>query len=277
MKKYGWKTMTHVVKASLDFIHTTASNILSDMTSRALFLERLHNTRRYDYTQSCIIDFTATFVAALKGMIYRMAIQHMCGEKKGIFMKAFQWIIEYGGQDELRGFGEFAIKGKELLSALLKTIAESKVGMPPQFMVCEILNKCLLQQSVTLASNWRDAKKDDGSLLPSIHIRMVLDAYPDMAKKTDKNGRHTLHHAVGSSSASFEAVMDVFEANPKSASVRDPVSGLYPFMLAASNGLVAATFSLLLADPNLVLGGTQCNNTYKKRKRSSFSANMLSS
>ena len=78
------------------------------------------------------------------------------------------------------------------------------------------------------------------------------------------------------SSASFEAVMDVFEANPKSVSIHDPVSGLYLFMLTASNGHIATLFNLLLADPNLVLGGTQCDNTYKKRKRSSFLVNMLS-
>ena len=104
-------------------------------------------------------------------------------------------------------------------------------------------SKCLVLHSVTSTYGWPNHKKEDGSgIHPSSHVRKVLEAYPDMAQRTDKDGRLTLHHAVGSSSVPFEAVMDIFKANPKSASVRDPVSGLYPFMLAASNDNIAASF-----------------------------------
>jgi hypothetical protein len=59
----------------------------------------------------------------------------------------------------------------------------------------------------------------------------------------------------------------------KSASVRDPISGLYPFMAAGSNGNTSASFELLRANPNLVVGGTQASvddeENDKKRKRHS--------
>ena len=64
--------------------------------------------------------------------------------------------------------------------------------------------------------------------------------------------------------------MDMLEANPEAASVSDPVSGLFPFQLAASNGNIGASFSLLLADPTLVLTGIQLGDTTeetRKRKR----------
>ena len=105
-------------------------------------------------------------------------------------------------------------------------------------MIRDILNKLLVQNSVTSTHIWRNHKKEDGSFPPSIHIRKVLEAYPDIPPKTDGDGRLSLHYT-----SSFEAVMDIFEANPKGASVRDPVSGLFPFMLASSNGNIAASFS----------------------------------
>jgi hypothetical protein len=53
------------------------------------------------------------------------------------------------------------------------------------------------------------------------------------------------------------------------------VTHLYPFMLAGCNGSAAAAFDLLLADPNLVLGGITADvddddekENDKKRKRS---------
>jgi len=98
---------------------------------------------------------------------------------------------------------------------------------------------------------------------------MTLQAVPALAKKK-LEGRLSLHYAAASSTASFDTVMDILEANPEAASVSDPVSGLFPFQLAASNGNIGASFSLLLADPTLVLTGIQLGDTTeetRKRKR----------
>ena len=82
--------------------------------------------------------------------------------------------------------------------------------------------------------------------------------------------RLPLHYATAASNASFEVVMEVFEAYKDGASISDPVTGLFPFQLAASNDNVEASFSLLLANPNLVFGGNKVSE--KKRKRSTGEA-----
>eukprot|EP00579_Thalassiosira_antarctica_P011325 CAMPEP_0201915224 /NCGR_PEP_ID=MMETSP0903-20130614/5208_1 /ASSEMBLY_ACC=CAM_ASM_000552 /TAXON_ID=420261 /ORGANISM="Thalassiosira antarctica, Strain CCMP982" /LENGTH=550 /DNA_ID=CAMNT_0048450795 /DNA_START=38 /DNA_END=1690 /DNA_ORIENTATION=+ len=270
---HGWEAMGNVVKASLDFMHKVSSKMLPDLMNRARLLWKFRRryNQGYNFIQACLVDFVVPFVAGLKVNSTPTVIGYMNGQHKRLFMKLIRFVIEYGKKDELHGFGLFAIKTETLLSALLKAIAESNVGMASQVMLRDILNKCLVQRSVTMRSGWPNHTKEDGiSVHPSSHVRKFLEAYPDMVKKTDGDGRLTLHHAVDSTSAPFEAVMDVFEANPKSVSVRDPVSGLYPFMLAASNDNIAASFSLLLADPSLVLGGTQVDtvDSNKKRKRS---------
>ena len=60
----------------------------------------------------------------------------------------------------------------------------------------------------------------------------------------------------------------LIEANPKAASVRDPVTNLYPFMLAGMHGNTDAAFTLLLANPTLVIVGNQAKVDSRKRKRS---------
>lgn len=109
---------------------------------------------------------------------------------------------------------------------------------------------------------------------PSItHICKVLEAYPNLVSVADEQDRLTLHYAAGSSTASNESIEYIFQADQKSASVRDPTTGLYPFMAAGSNGYkISASFELLRANPNLVVGGTQASvddeENEKKRKKS---------
>ena len=82
-----------------------------------------------------------------------------------------------------------------------------------------------------------------------MHIR---DKVPISDASID--GRLTLRHCADSS---------------KAASVRDPVSRLFPFMLAGKNGKTDASFRLLLANPSLVIGEAQNDaKMSRKRKRS---------
>mmetsp|Transcript_29585 Transcript_29585/g.62752 ORF Transcript_29585/g.62752 Transcript_29585/m.62752 type:complete len:222 (+) Transcript_29585:109-774(+) len=137
-------------------------------------------------------------------------------------------------------------------------------------MIQSILNKCLVQHSVISKRGWPNHQREDGSILPAIHVRKVLEAHPAIAQIVDGTGRLTLHHAVANKSTSFEATMDIFKANPKGASIPDPVSGLYPFMTSASKDNIDASFNLLLANPSLVIGVPQVQADVmdnKKRKR----------
>ncbi len=106
----------------------------------------------------------------------------------------------------------------------------------------------------------------------------MFDANPNLAHLTDEDGRLPLHYAAANGLL-YETVTCVLEANLKAASVRDPVTGLYPFMLSASNKNTAATMDLLLANPNLVMSGIpgfeggdgnndEDGKNDKKRKRS---------
>ena len=85
----------------------------------------------------------------------------------------------------------------------------------------------------------------------------MLEECPGVVFQRDSEKRLPLHHAIASSTASFETVTDIFNAHPKAASLRDPVTRLYPFMLASHMTDVSGSLSLLLANPNLVIGGDE--------------------
>ena len=194
----------------------------------------------------------------------------MKGERKILFIQCICVVLEYGKQKELNAVGEWAIMSAHILFQLLKCISDAtEAGFDRQVLLREVFNKCLVQHS-TVVDGWHKYKHADNTITPSLHIRQVLEACPDIPRTTDGDGRLSLHYAVGASSASYEAIMDIFNANPKAASVRDPASRLFPFMLAGSNDNVSASFRLLLADPSLVASGVQVddNSDGKKRKRS---------
>ena len=96
-----------------------------------------------------------------------------------------------------------------------------------------------------------------------------------------------MHYAAASISASsanqrasYDTIKHILNAYPEGSSIRDPVTRLYPFMLAvgaqnesrhsAANS-VSSSFSLLLANPSLVMSGIQeevDTGDSRKRKRS---------
>ncbi|KAK1741058.1 hypothetical protein QTG54_008310 [Skeletonema marinoi] len=137
----------------------------------------------------------------------------------------------------------------------------------------DVLNKCLVQYSITdvdtSISSWTVRKPDESDILPtpSLHVKKVIELCPGIVQTVDKDKRLPLHYAADASTASFEVVMEVFKAYKHAASIRDPMTGLFPFQLAASNGNYKASYSLLLANPNLVSSGIKVSD--RKRKRSS--------
>jgi ankyrin repeat protein len=65
-------------------------------------------------------------------------------------------------------------------------------------------------------------------------VRLLLEEYPESAMATDGKGRLPLHYALESGCVNERDLLKLVELHPESLRVQDPVSGLYPFMLVAS-------------------------------------------
>ena len=92
-------------------------------------------------------------------------------------------------------------------------------------------------------------------------IRMLLQAYPRASFVKDSSGRLPLHLAIQNGIAWCDGIELLLEKHPDSISSIDPVTKLYPFMLAASlidrkrdsyNESIDSIFRLLQANPSLV-------------------------
>ena len=68
-------------------------------------------------------------------------------------------------------------------------------------------------------------------------FRMLLNQYPQAAQKKNHQGRLPLHVAIASKAASFEAVQLLLSAYPSAVGCQDPLTGLYPFLLAAATDM----------------------------------------
>ena len=104
---------------------------------------------------------------------------------------------------------------------------------------------------------------------PAAQIHQMLQKFPEISQAVDSNGRIPLHHATASTSVCDRTVDLLSEANRIGVSRVDPITGLYPFMLASTSRInddVGITFKLLVADPSLVGGALDSEG--KKRKRS---------
>ena len=274
MSNHGSEAMAVVVQASLTFLHSTFSHnkSIAVLLDRARLLWKMED-RQYDFLSACLTDFAVDFTKSLEqnGYTSRSALQ---GENQTIFVKATLYLIQNGTDADFGRLGAWAVTREELLSLFMEAITSQSndLGADPQNLLRDIFNKCLVQNR-TSGRAWGGRNyfpigvPADRTVLPSLHVRKILKDHPDLVRRIDSDGRITLHYAVGSSSTSYEAIMDVFEAYPQGASIVDPVTKLFPFMLAASNNNIAASHSLLFANPSLVIGGVDVGGG-KKRKRS---------
>ena len=191
-----------------------------------------------------------------------------CGKDK--FVQATAFVIKYGKHTDWDEFGRLAIKKKAIFCALIDAIMSDNVD--GKRLLRDLLNKCLIQLSTAgyYYSGW-----SSGTNSHSIHVQKVIELYPSVARMMDKDKRLPLHHATdlgNVTTASFRVIMEVFKAYKPAASIRDPVTGLYPFQLAASKGNYKASFSLLLENPNLVssaINGAKVSGRKRKRMRRS--------
>jgi len=275
VEKHGWKDTMNVAKHSTTFLGKNAPKTLSSILDQGGRCMELHATNKCSITRGCLVNFAVNVAPGLQGNHYTIIQKCLTGGKQTLFLKCIRVFMEYGEQKGMDAVGKRVISHGDLFSTLVKSISESTIdGIDSRALLRDILNKCLVQHSIP-DCGWKNhgiSTDANGSVVvpPSLHIRHVLQACPNLAHEADEDGRLTLHHATGSINASHETIECIFEANSKAASVRDPVTRLYPFMLAGSNVRTTASFKLLLADPNLVLGGTQVDagENDKKRKRS---------
>jgi len=193
-------------------------------------------------------------------------------------LKSIELLLKFGTQKEYDAAGKAFVTRSKIFSAMLKALSGEIDGIDSQALLRDILNKCLVQQYTPAQGGWEKelVSNSKGLIIipPSpMHIYKVLNACPNLVSVADEQDRLTLHYAAGSSTASYETIACIFQADQKSASLRDPISGLYPFMAAGSNDNTSASFELLRANPNLVVGGIQASiedeENEKKRKRDS--------
>ena len=273
--------LSSVVQASLTFLHNVplTSKSLPLLMDRTHLLKHLLDQKMFGSLQTPLAEFVADFIRGL-----RLVIEHstdcnaletkLKGDGKHIYIQAAAFLIKYGTQNDWDGFGKQIIKKKSIFSALTEAIISDDVD--GKRLLRDILNKCLLQIFISYNnSDWIRGLKFEPRLA-ILHVQKVLELCPSVAQMVDKDKRLPLHHAAASSvqsyNASFEVVMRVFNAYKPAASIRDPITKLYPFQLAASNRNYKASFSLLLENPNLVssaINGTKGRGRKRKRVRKS--------
>lgn len=120
---------------------------------------------------------------------------------------------------------------------------------------------------------WCISQEDNPSY--SSVIELLLKAYPEGATIPNKNGRLPLHCLITSKKSWSSDIIILLQHSSNSLLVKDPITKLMPFMMAAvsEEASIAEVFKLLRANPIAIckenlLSDIKCT---KKRRRSSNS------
>ena len=183
---------------------------------------------------------------------------------------ALRLIIQYGNDDDCVDFGRWITSPSHTdgFNRLLDQLSFETDGD----LCIEFLNncdlQCLLQCKGVANFDENYAFLHQHFSHPTVQIDQMLQKFPEISQAVDSNGRIPLHHATASEYVCDRTVDLLLEANRIGVSRVDPVTGLYPFMLASTckNDDVGIAFKLLVADPSLVGGALDSDG--KKRKRS---------
>lgn len=294
VEEHGWKAMKEVVKHSLEFYSSNApDHRIEYFTGMGRLVSKFHGNHSCNITLDAMTAFASTFSSKMQQFPdSNLKISLASSSLAESLMISIRIVIEHGEQNDMDSVGKRMISRRNIFSSFLKRASEvANDSIVPQTFLLDLLNKLFMQQSIEIDKEmpctcprgrgarqsscecrWNvvspdNATEDNTTISPSLHVKLILGANPKLAHMTDKDGRFPLHYAAAR--GVYETVASVLEANPKAAIVRDPLTGLYPFMLAGSNGNTAAAFELLLSDPNLVLGGIPAdeNNEENDRKR----------
>eukprot|EP00984_Skeletonema_dohrnii_P030785 scaffold22545_cov107-Skeletonema_dohrnii-CCMP3373.AAC.1 len=286
---HGWKAMANVAKHSLEFLLSNARWGLEGFVCIGRFVSKFHRKHSCSITLEAMKSFAMTFASKMAESSY-FDLKNCLSSSPRVeaLLACIRVVIEHGDQHAMGLVGKRLVSHRSTFSSFVKTASESAVdSIEPQTFLLDVLNKLLVQHSIdsevacacepgsSCDCKWNvgtpdNVGEDNITVSPSLHIKLALDASSNLAHMKDKDGRLPLHYAAAR--GVYETVACILEANPKAAVIRDPVSGLYPFMLAGSNENTAASFELLLSDPNLVLGGIPADEddveNDRKRKRS---------
>lgn len=289
VEEHGWKAMKEVVKHSLEFYSSNAPDQILYFIGMGRLVSKLHGNHSCDITLDAMTKFASTFSSKIqKSPDSNVKYSLTSSRLSESLMISIRIVIDHGEQNDMDSVGKKVISRRNIFSSFLKGASEVSNDSIPQTFLLDLLNKLFMQQSIEIDAEvpcacsrnpceckWNvvspdNATEDNTTVSPSLHVKLILGANPKLAHMTDKDGRFPLHYAAAR--GVYETIASVLEANPKAAIVRDPLTGLYPFMLAGSNGNTAAAFELLLLDPNLVLGGIPADeddeDNDRKRKRS---------
>jgi hypothetical protein len=293
VETYGWKAMAEVFKHSVEFFCRHVPSI-RDCLEMGCLVSDLHGSHSCSITLDAITSFAETFSSNMQKFSY-YSLRNYCisNRDSASMMTSIRVVIEHGKRSAMDTVGKRLISYRSVFSSFLKAASKLALDHYPQNFLLNALNKLIVQQSIDLEvpcgcsrgnrceCRWNvtpatenDATEDNITVSPSLHVKMTLDENQKLAYLKDKNNRLPLHYAAAR--GVYETVAFVLEANPQAAIIQDPVTGLYPFMLAGSNGNTAAAFDLLLSEPNLVLGGILADQdeddadeeNVRKRKRS---------
>ena len=106
------------------------------------------------------------------------------------------------------------------------------------------------------SDNMDDAEQiGPNSLYPSV-IEILVTAAPETARFRDRNGRLPLQLAIANGKKWTSGVKALVAAYPDAIMLHDPLTNLFPFMLAATvqKGGCTTIFELLRANPSLSQG-----------------------
>jgi hypothetical protein len=256
-----------IVKSSLDVLKTNApkSNMFSLLVQGAFFIDISKNYKRA--ANDCLVDFATSFTAELSKSYNSSYIRFNwlnIEPHQTMFLKCTLAVPAYGAQNDLDLLGKALVHHEEILPLLFKVLTETSTESttsPNHFF--DIINRCLVHQSIPLGK--RTMAK----------FRKCFELCPSMASSGDEHGRLPLHYAASRAENPCETIDFILEKHTVAATIRDPIKGLYPFMMAGSVGNHAA-FRLLLADPNLVIGGilaeSKCEEGRKRKRGLSLSS-----
>lgn len=79
------------------------------------------------------------------------------------------------------------------------------------------------------------------TIAPNTMLSTIIRSYPEAALKKNRRGRLPLHEASDNKWFDYEDIERLAKADPEALDVPDPVTGLYPFMMAASHPPVHKT------------------------------------
>lgn len=264
--------LSSLVNACLNLFHRKG-NTLGILMERTRLLDSLLTTNKFGTLELSLVEFAADFAGKMQTFAHSSLQRTLDGDEKGKFVKATEYVMEFGSPNDYDRVGKMAIRTMKLFSSFINAIIS--VSGEERSLLRDVLNKCLLQYSITSEHTtmyqWTTYSPGEPSVPPTppLHVQNVLELYPNVVHTVDNDGRLPLHYATASPTASMEVIMEVFGKNKEAASIADPMTRLFPFQLAAASDNVEASFSLLLANPCLVSTGIEVND--KKRKRSQMS------